>query len=338
MVTETADIVVEDVISLQPRRHKKRKTIVADTGEPSHPPKKLRMDRETLSETSVGGKSMSAVQRLLARAVQNAEVRGEPVPTLPFVTSSVFATPEREGEDHTDSAEVDSVVRSSAPVVITITTVTTTVDAATAVKEAPIRPSLFGAGSSSAGRIDPTTGGFSDVSGSDFLIGDIRTVVDPEFDLQKAYVLHWSVTNGSHLDKGRVCREMLDEFASPKLFASIRGMEHDQHFTEFNVGAARQVALSAEVRMRVEYNIKDKRKLRSVVDEQTELLKAIEKSLQDEVKVLRDHNTTLEKEKSEVNVKVADLAASVKVREQEVADLDAQVTAVKSQSDNLVGL
>ncbi|GKG05131.1 hypothetical protein Tco_0315518, partial [Tanacetum coccineum] len=30
-----------------PRRHKKRKTIVADDGEPSHPSKKLRGDRET---------------------------------------------------------------------------------------------------------------------------------------------------------------------------------------------------------------------------------------------------------------------------------------------------
>ncbi|GKE47968.1 hypothetical protein Tco_1479226, partial [Tanacetum coccineum] len=116
-------------------------------------------------------------------------------------------------------------------------------------------------------------------------------------------------------------------------------MEHDQLFC--------QISLSAKVRMRAEYNIKEKRKLRSVVDEQTELLKvkneeienlkaqlllkeaeaaeaillraeaskfeAIEKSLQDEVKILRDHNTTLEKEKSELDVKVADLATSVKV-------------------------
>ncbi|GJZ62979.1 hypothetical protein Tco_0619400 [Tanacetum coccineum] len=272
-VTETADIVVEDVIPLQPRRHKKRKTVVVD-----------------------------AVQRLLAGAMQNAEVRGEPVPTLLFLTSSVSAAPEREGEDHTDSvdnlqnfgppprfvissdyshhsganfteAKVDSVVRSSALVITTITIVTTTVNAATAVKEAPTRPSLFGAGSSSAGGIDPTPGGFLDVSGSDFLIGDIRTVVDPDFDLQKVYVPHWSVTNRSRLDEGRVCREMLDEFAPPNFFSSIRGMEHDHLFTEFNVRAARQVALSAEVRMRAEYNIKEKKKLRSVVDEQTELLK-----------------------------------------------------------------
>ncbi|GJX63007.1 ribonuclease H-like domain-containing protein [Tanacetum coccineum] len=197
-----------DVIPLPPRRHKKRKTIVMDAGEPSHPPKRLKEDHRTLSRASIGGKSMSMVWQLLVGVMQNAEVRGEHVPTLPFVTSSVSATPEHEGEDHTDFAEVDSVVRSSALVVITITTVTTMVDAATTVKEAPTRPFLFGAGSYSAARIDPTPGSFSDVYGSDFPIGDIRTVVDPDFDLQKAYVPYWSVTNGSHLDEGRVCHEM----------------------------------------------------------------------------------------------------------------------------------
>ncbi|GKE56851.1 hypothetical protein Tco_1496036 [Tanacetum coccineum] len=319
---------------------------------------------------------MPTIQRLLAEVVQNVEVRVEPIPYLPFVTSFVSATSKHEDEDHTDSlagtnlqtfgphlrfvisldsshhsganvaeTEVDYVVRSSAQVITTVTIVTATVDAATVAKEAPTKPSI------------------------DFLIGGIRTVVDPEFDLQKVYVSQWSVTNGSRLDDGRVCHEMLDEFAPPKFFASIRGMEHDQLFTEFNVGAARQISLSAEVRMRSEYNIIEKRKLRSVVDEQTELLKvkdekienikarlllkepeaaeairlrakaskfkAIEKSLQDEVKILRDHNTTLEKEKSELDVKVADLAALVKVREQEVANLDAQVYELETSSAGL---
>ncbi|GKF64695.1 hypothetical protein Tco_0188143, partial [Tanacetum coccineum] len=146
-------------------------------------------------------------------------------------------------------------------------------------------------------RTDPTPGSFSDVSGSDFLIGGIRTVVEPHFDLQK-------------------------------FFASIRGMEHDQLFTEFNVGVGRYISLSAEVRMRVEYNIKEKRKLRAVVEEKDILLKAkgekvdnlkaqllvkeveateairlsaetskfeaVEKSLRDEVESLKKRNITLE--------------------------------------------
>nr|GEV90557.1 RING/U-box superfamily protein [Tanacetum cinerariifolium] len=55
-----------------------------------------------------------------------------------------------------------------------------------------------------------------------------------------------------------------------------------------------------------------------------------------EVGVLRDHSSTLEREKNEINVKVIDLSALVKVREREVADLDALVTVVKLQNDNLV--
>ncbi|GJY27689.1 hypothetical protein Tco_0403456 [Tanacetum coccineum] len=377
-VIAAADTIVEDVAPLQPMRRKKRKTVAVDASGPSHPPKKLREDYGDPSGPSVAGKPRSAVQRLLAGAVLNAEVRGEPIPTLPFVTSSVSATPERENENPADSvtgpnlrtisapqrfvissdsshhsganiaeAEVDSIVRSSTPIIATV--VTATVDAAATAKETPVKPSLFGAGSSSAGGTDPTPGGFSDVSGSDFLIGGIRTVVEPDFDLQKVYVPQWSVTNGSRLDDGRVCHEMLDEFAPPKFFASIRGMEHDQLFTEFNVGAARQVSLSAEVRMRAEYNIKEKRKLRAVVEEKDILLKAkgeevdslkaqllvkeaeaakaihlrveaskfevVEKSLHDEVESLKERNITLEKEKSVLDVRVSNLAAMMKVRE-----------------------
>nr|GEZ48667.1 hypothetical protein [Tanacetum cinerariifolium] len=76
--------------------------------------------------------------------------KGEPIPTLPFITSSVSATPEREDKSHADfvtelnlrtigapqrfvissdsshhfgakivEAEVDSIVRSSAPAIVT---------------------------------------------------------------------------------------------------------------------------------------------------------------------------------------------------------------------------
>ncbi|GKB13476.1 hypothetical protein Tco_0847399 [Tanacetum coccineum] len=335
-VSEAAEVVAEDVASLQPRRQKKRKTV-------------------------------SALQRLLAGAVLNPEVGIAALPTLPFVTSFVSATPEQEGEDQTDSVAGANLRTITAPQRFVISLDSITIQCYG--HSSTYLPSLFGAGSSSAGGTDSAPGEFFDVSGSEFLIGGIRTVVDLDFDLQKVYVPQWSVTNGSCLDDGRVCREMLDEFAPPKFFASICRIERtDLHFffTRLNVGAARQISLSTEVRMRVEYNIKEKRRLRSVVDEQTELLKvrdrdienlkaqlllkeaeaakairlraeaskfeAIEKSLQDEVRVLKDHNTTLEKEKSELDVKVADLVASVKVREQEAADLDAMVHKLETSS------
>ncbi|GJW35956.1 hypothetical protein Tco_0058876 [Tanacetum coccineum] len=61
----------------------------------------------------------------------------------------------------------------------------------------------------------------------------------------------------------------------------------------------------------------------------------VEKSLRDEVKLLKERNAALEEEKGVLDVKVADLAATVKVREQEAADSDALVTTVKLQNDSL---
>ncbi|GJV92298.1 hypothetical protein Tco_1540111 [Tanacetum coccineum] len=316
------------------------------------------VEHGTLSGASIGGKSMFAVLRLLARVVQNAEVRGEPILTLPFVTSSVFAMPEHEDEAHTASAtglnlrtigapprfvissdsshhsganieeaEVDSFARPSVPLMTVASTVTSIVDPSITVKENFVESFVFG-GDSSGGGADHTAAGFSDLTSSDFIVGGIRTVISLDTDLHKAYVPQWSVTNG----------------------------------------AARQMSLSAEVRMRAEYNIRERRRLNSVMEEKNSLLKArdeevkslkaqllvkeakdakvvhlraeaskfkvVEESLRDEVKVLKEQNAALEQEKTDLSVKVANLAASVKVREQEVADLDAQVTFAKSQSDN----
>ncbi|GKF89090.1 hypothetical protein Tco_0263053, partial [Tanacetum coccineum] len=208
-VATAADTISEDVVPLQPRRHMKRKTVVVvDTGGPSHPPKKLRGDYEIPGGPSIVGKSRSAVQRLLAGAVLNAEVRGEPILALPFVTSSMSATPEREGGDHIDfvtglnlqtvsarqrfvissdsshhsganiaEAEVDTFARPSVPIITDATTVTLTFGPAAVVQEKTGNPSMFTADSSSAGG-DPNAGIFSDLIGSDFLISGIRTVID----------------------------------------------------------------------------------------------------------------------------------------------------------------
>ncbi|GKE65462.1 hypothetical protein Tco_1519623, partial [Tanacetum coccineum] len=148
-ISGAVDDAVEDVAPVQPKHQRKRKTMVVDAGESSHPPKRLREDHRTPSGASVGGKSMSAVQWLLAEVVLNVKVRGGAIPTLPFVTSFVSATPKREGGDHTDSAaepnlrtaEVDSLVRSSLPVVTVVTTITSTVDLALIAKEKPVKPS-----------------------------------------------------------------------------------------------------------------------------------------------------------------------------------------------------
>ncbi|GJW19425.1 hypothetical protein Tco_0026861 [Tanacetum coccineum] len=94
LVSEDVETVVEDVAPLQLKRPRKRKTVVSDAGGPSHPPKKLREDRGTSTGSSVDGKSMSTLQRLLAGAVLNPKVGVAALPTLPFITSSVSMKPE----------------------------------------------------------------------------------------------------------------------------------------------------------------------------------------------------------------------------------------------------
>nr|GEU33829.1 hypothetical protein [Tanacetum cinerariifolium] len=332
-VAVTTDTIVKDVAQLQPRRQRKRKIVVADAGGSSHPLKKLREDFGALGGVSTAGKSMAAVQSLFYRAMLEAEARGEPIPTLPFVTSSVSATPEREDKSLADSvpgpnlqtigapqrfvissdsshhsganiaeAEVDSIIRSSAPSIETVTTVTSAIDTEATATRAHVAPFLFGVGSSSTGRIDSVPGGFSDVSGSYFLIGD-------EFPFP------------------------------PKFFASVRGMDHDQLFTEFNVRAARQISLNAEVRMRDEYSIREKRKFRAVVDEQAELLKTKDGEIESlKSQLLLKEAEAAEAIRLQVEVfKFKSAEQSLRGQETEVADLDAQVTAVKLQNDNLVG-
>nr|GEZ11413.1 hypothetical protein [Tanacetum cinerariifolium] len=305
---------------------------VVDAGEPSHPAKKLRSDYGAPGVPDVGGKSQSAVQRFLAGAVQHVEVKGGAMPTLPFVSSFVSTTPEREGGDYTvllaganlrtldapqrfiissyssdpsgvniAAAEVDSVVRTFMPIKTNATTATPTAGPAAIAKEKLVSGSEFGGDSSSAGESHPISGSFSDRTGGDFLVGGIRTIVDPDSNLQRVYVPYWNVTNGFCMDDGGVCHEM--------------------------------ISLGADVRKRTEYNIKERMRLKSVVEEKDSLLKSrydeieslkaqllikeVEAAkavhLRDEAQDLKERNTYLEKEKSELEIKVTGLAASIKL-------------------------
>nr|GEY23233.1 hypothetical protein [Tanacetum cinerariifolium] len=230
----------------------------------------------------------------------------------------------------------------------TATTITSLVDSTLVAKERTVKPSLFTVDSSSAGGSDPNTGVFSNLSSSDFLVGGIRTIIDPNTDLQKVYVPQWSVTNGSRLDDSRVCREMVDEFAPPKFFASIRGMEHDQLFIVFNVGATRQMSLSVEVRMHAEYNVMERRSLQSVVEKQDELLKANDGEIENlkaqlllkeaeatEAIRLRAQTSNLKAVEKSLRDEVTDLEVLVVGKKRDVTDLNAQLTSVKSQNDSL---
>ncbi|GJV58196.1 hypothetical protein Tco_1459201 [Tanacetum coccineum] len=144
------------------------------------------------------------------------------------------------------------------------------------------------------------------------------------------------MTNGSRLDDGRVCREMVDEFAPPKFFAYVCGMEHDQLFTEFNVGAARQMCLSVEVGEGEIKNLKAQLLLREAEAAEAILLRTeasnfedVEKSLWDETNALKERNTILEKERNSLDVKGIELETSAAGKERELTDSNALITSGK---------
>nr|GEV30660.1 hypothetical protein [Tanacetum cinerariifolium] len=275
----------------------------------------------TPSETSVSGKSRSTLKRLLVGAVLNAKVRVAAMPTLPFMTASISSTPEREVRDYTNSATgpnlrvIGAPPRSFVPIMTTVTTITSTIDPALVAKKKLVKPSLFW-----------------------LILLRLVELIPPH----GSFRIYCHVTNGSRLDDGRFCREMVDKFAPPKFFTYVRGMENDQLFTEFNVGAARQMSLSVEVRMRAEYNVKEKKMLNSVAKRQVELLKVKEgeiKNLKAQM-LLREaeagRNAILKKERNALDVKVTELKALAVSKERELTDLNALVTYVKSQNDILV--
>ncbi|GJV60254.1 hypothetical protein Tco_1466354 [Tanacetum coccineum] len=186
----------------KPNRSKKKRVIYDSEGLPvsSHPPKRLRADYGTAGGSVTGGKSLSALNRLLQDSRLTVEQGVLALPTLPFITSSVIASPLEEGGDRTDSVtgpslrtigpsarfvvlsdsshhsgansvgpEVDSLVKSAAPVMTEAISVATTVAIPADIskdKSAP-HPSVFRSSSSSE-KTDRTLSLFTGRSGSGF--------------------------------------------------------------------------------------------------------------------------------------------------------------------------
>ncbi|GKA69340.1 hypothetical protein Tco_0775404 [Tanacetum coccineum] len=126
-------------------------------------------------------------------------------------------------------------------------------------------------------------------SGSDFVAANIRAGGDADVDLQEIYIPEWSLTKGFELNDGRSCANMIDHF-TPAFFKTVRGMEHEQLFVEFNVSVARNLSLSSEA--------KDESMEVAQLRTRVSSLEAIEGSLRGEVASAKEHNDLLEQERS----------------------------------------
>ncbi|GKB79821.1 hypothetical protein Tco_0946716 [Tanacetum coccineum] len=335
-----------EIVKKVARYHKKRPAAVDASGS-NHPPKKLNEDYRTSGGHASGGKSPSVIRELLASSILNSKVGVAAIPTLPFVTSSVSTTPEKDGDDFTDAvtgpnlrtigpsvrfvisldssyhsstkaieAEVKSIPKSDDPLIMTEAVVTT---------EA--------VGVSYTGR--PVTASIAQRPGRELSMGSRE--VDSEA-LYKTFV--------------------------PR---QIRNMDYHHLFTEFNVGTARQACSNVEVRMWTEFCLSERTRLEvecgrqasllKSKDEEIEVLKAqltvkeaeaaeairlraqivaMERAHTDEVDALQHNNAVLEGEKNTLNDKVVELQSSLSAKDLEAKELAATAAIAKSQNDSLV--
>ncbi|GJU80452.1 hypothetical protein Tco_1282817 [Tanacetum coccineum] len=153
--------------------------------------------------------------------------------------------------------------------------------------------------------------------GSDDSFYELATL-DPS-EAKRWYVPRWNITNDSLLDDGFSCRTLVDRVAPPAFFFALRSMNCDQLYTEFNVGAARQICLGSEVRSRAEHELELKEKLNAKYAARA--AKVIR---------LRDQVSSLYGEKSALTAEVSDLKITITQKDHDIPLLDSHATHLES--------
>ncbi|GJR65351.1 hypothetical protein Tco_0011416 [Tanacetum coccineum] len=159
--------------------------------------------------------------------------------------------------------------------------------------------------------------------------------------LHQTYVPKWNVTNDFALDDPDVCRSVINHLAPPVLFSQLRIMDYDQLLVKFNAGAARQTCLSSKVSLRLEHDLRDKKKLVGKRAMQTGLLKerdvkivatveATKAARASELDGLGEQNLALE-----MNAQVAKLNDDLSILRLSFGELSAKAATLESQKDSL---
>ncbi|GJR46180.1 gypsy type transposase [Tanacetum coccineum] len=177
--------------------------------------------------------------------------------------------------------------------------------------------------------------------GSDDSFYELATL-DPS-EAKHWYVPRWDITNDSLLDDGFSCHTLVDRVAPPAFFFALRSMDCDQLYTEFNVGAARQICLGSEVRSRAEHELELKEKLNAKYAARGKLLEkkdseilrlksqlAEKEAETAEVVRLRDQVSSLSGEKSALTAEVSALKVTITQKDHDISLLDSRATHLES--------
>ncbi|GJX83771.1 gypsy type transposase [Tanacetum coccineum] len=313
IVTGVRFVADENVVTEKPKRPRKKRQAATVAGGSFHPPKKLRGDHETSSGAATGGKSPSVHKELLASSMLNVEVGVVTVVTLPMITSSVSTTLE-----HESCAPADSINGLN----------------------------LCTLGESERFVISLDSSHHSSTNASEAGVDSfVRSVVLPPVMTEAVITTNVaSIPFAPALKTGTkvISPVHASMFHDSDSTGTISEMDYHHLFTEFNVGNARQACLNAEVRMRTEYCLSERKRRQSSTTKATRLrvqvavAKAMEKMHVDEIDTLKQKNVVLENEKESLDGKVTELQSLVSTKDLELKDLNVVVSSLRSQKDSLV--
>ncbi|GJU67623.1 hypothetical protein Tco_1253882 [Tanacetum coccineum] len=303
----------------KPKRSKKKRVVYDSEGLPiaAHPPKRLRADYGTTGGSVTGGKSPSVLNRLLQDSRLTVEQGVPALPTLPFITSSVTASPLEEGGDRTDSV--------TGPSLRTIGPSARFVVLSDSSHHSGTKSGILKFDSSLSGLCSSYDWSYC------FYQRSLSRYVPAQ---RKSNVPLWTVTKGFEMNDGRLCANMIDHFTPPAFFKTVRGMEHEQLFTEFNAKDKEIEDLKSQL-LRAREESAEVTQLRAQVSG----LEATENSLRGEVASAKDHNILLEQECDSLKLKgiVRELEVSSADLREKLEMYEGLLKQLEEYQDNLMG-
>ncbi|GJY32252.1 hypothetical protein Tco_0415747 [Tanacetum coccineum] len=260
------------------------------------PAKRLRTDHPSLA-FGTGGKTLASLEQIMPAG---SRLLSREQPATPSVA------PPQESESFVDlsaqaSLQIRTIMGSSSTLGDAADTAIATTTSTKAKFIADVNPDLAG----------PSQ--LEELEGSDDSFYELATLYHAE--TKRWYVPRWNIINDSLLDDGFSCRTLVDRVAPPAFFSALRSMDCDQLYTEFNVGATRQICLGSEVRSHAENELELKEKLNAKYAALGQLLE------KKDSKILR--------EKSALTTKVSALKVAC-------TEAGTKITSLSSERDRLV--
>ncbi|GJU54533.1 hypothetical protein Tco_1228247 [Tanacetum coccineum] len=295
----------EEVVTEQPKKIKKKRLNKQSNVLPA---KKLRTDHPSLA-SGTEGKTLAGLEQIMPAGSRLLAREQSVIRLLPLLLKKVKVF------SSTLSAPVDTAAAT-----------TTSTKAKLA---ADVNPDLAG----------PSQ--LEESEGSDDSFYELAAF-DPS-EAKRWYLPRWNITNDSLLDDGFSCRTPVDRVAPSAFFSSLRSMDCDQLYTEFNVGAARQICLGSEVRSRAEHELELKEKLNAkyaargklLEEKDSEILRLKSQLAKKEAEAaeavrLRDQVSSLSEEKSALTAEVSALKVTITQKDHDISLLDSRATHLES--------